>query len=69
MEELKFKTTLSCGGCKNKITPGMNEIKGISNWEVDLDDTDKILTVQATTDVEQQIKEVFEVKGFEVTRI
>ncbi|RYM33810.1 copper chaperone [Brumimicrobium glaciale] len=69
MEELRFKTTLKCGGCEEKITPGMNAINEVEEWDVDLDSADKILTVVVTKNVEDQIIEVVEKVGFEITKI
>ncbi|HLW29967.1 MAG TPA: heavy-metal-associated domain-containing protein [Brumimicrobium sp.] len=69
MEELRFKTTLKCGGCEEKVTPGLNAIDEIEEWDVDLDSPDKILTVFATKDVEDKIIEAVEKVGFEIEKI
>jgi len=44
METLKFKTNVKCNGCVAKITPYLNSLKGLENWNVDLADPQKILT-------------------------
>jgi len=69
MKELKFKTTLKCGGCEEKVTPGLNAINEIEEWDVDLDHPDKILTVYATEDIEDKIIEAVEKVGFELERL
>nr|WP_299207049.1 heavy-metal-associated domain-containing protein [uncultured Brumimicrobium sp.] len=69
MKELKFKTTLKCGGCEEKVTPGLNAINEIEEWDVDLDHPDKILTVYATKDIEEKIIEAVEKVGFELERL
>lgn len=69
MEELKFKTTLSCGGCESKVRPGLNAIEGIEKWEVDLASADKILTVKATKDVKAEVLEAIEAVGFSATEV
>lgn len=69
MEELRFKTTLKCGGCEEKVTPGLNAISEVEEWDVDLDSEDKILSVMATKDVSPQIIEVVEKVGFEIKPI
>lgn len=69
MKELKFKTTLKCGGCEEKVTPGLNVINEIEEWDVDLDHPDKILTVYATEDIEDKIIEAVEKVGFELERL
>jgi len=44
---LKFKTTINCGGCLAAVTPSLNQSVGTGNWHVDIDNPDKILTVNA----------------------
>lgn len=68
MIELKFKTTLKCAGCQEKVTEGLNNITAIENWNVDLESAEKTLTVRASEDVESQVKAVFEAKGFEAAK-
>ena len=46
MSTLKFKTNVSCGGCISKVTPHLNEVKGITKWSVDTNNPLKILTVE-----------------------
>lgn len=46
---LKFKTTINCGGCLAAVTPSLNQSVGEGNWQVDIDNPDKILTVNAGT--------------------
>jgi cation transport ATPase len=43
--QTSFKTTLNCGACVSKVTPGLNRITGLENWSVDTNDPDKRLTV------------------------
>lgn len=45
MESFKFKTNIKCGGCVAKVTPGLNETAGVDQWEVDINNPEKILTV------------------------
>lgn len=46
METIKFKTNIKCAGCLAQVGPGLNETVGENQWTVDLDSSDKILTVQ-----------------------
>lgn len=46
MSTLKFKTNVSCGGCIAKVTPHLNEVKGITKWSVDTMNPSKVLTVE-----------------------
>ena len=45
METLQFKTTIKCSGCIEKVTPFLNETVGENNWEVDLQNPQKVLTI------------------------
>lgn len=47
MKTLKFKTNVNCGGCIATITPHMNKVEGIINWNVDTANPQKIMTVEA----------------------
>jgi copper chaperone len=68
METLKFKTTLKCDGCLNKVTPSLNKIGGEGNWNVDLQNTPKVLTITSTAS-EKEIEKVFQENGFQAERI
>lgn len=46
MNTLKFKTDIKCTGCLEKVTPHLNEATGVEKWEVDLENPDKVLTVE-----------------------
>ncbi len=61
---LKFKTTLSCNGCKSKIAPFLNEAEGISSWDLDLENDDKILTVYSAGITHSEVKKIIENAGY-----
>lgn len=48
MNTLKFKTNIKCGACVATVTPHLTGAEGIENWQVDLQDPNRTLTV--TTD-------------------
>ena len=68
METLKFKTNIKCGGCVAKVTPGLNETAGINQWEVDINNPEKILTVTGESK-EDQIVAAVKDAGFVVEKI
>jgi copper chaperone len=68
MEALKFKTTIKCSGCVAKVTPHLNEIVGEGNWEVDLTDPSRILTVSDESDA-GKIKDAVEKAGFRAEKL
>jgi len=63
METSKFKTTIKCSGCIAKATPFLNEAFGEDNWEVDVNNPAKILTVVGESD-KSRIIETVEKAGF-----
>lgn len=60
-----FKTTLNCGSCVSKVTPGLNRIEGLDDWSVDTADPDKRLTASvAGPEVVTKIVAAVEAAGF-----
>jgi copper chaperone len=55
METFKFKTNIKCGGCVAGLTPHLDRIAGVKNWEVALQHPDRILTVEADTDLNENV--------------
>ncbi len=60
---MKFKTTIKCSGCVEKVTPFLNEAVGNEKWQVDTQNPAKVLTVQDEADRAKVIKAV-EKAGF-----
>jgi len=54
METLKFKTNIKCSGCIATSTPFLNDAVGEDNWEVDVQNADKVLTVATDEKVDAQ---------------
>lgn len=46
MKTLTFKTNIKCSGCINRVTPQLNNTKGIVKWSVDIFTPEKTLTVE-----------------------
>ena len=69
MEKLLFKTSLKCNGCINAITPGIESITEVKDWKVDLDSADKVLEVEASSDVTDQVIENVKKAGYEISRL
>jgi len=45
METLSFKTNINCNNCVAKVKPFLNQLENIENWQVDINNADKILSV------------------------
>jgi copper chaperone len=68
METLKFKTNIKCSGCVAKVTPHLDGSVGENNWQVDVNDQQKILTILTAAD-EAKVKEAVEHAGFKAEKI
>ncbi len=64
MKSLKFKTNINCSGCIAKVTPYLNEVKGISKWEVDTANPMKILTVETAAVTPAEITGILKTAGY-----
>lgn len=66
---LKFKTNINCMGCVAKVTPTLNEISEIENWEVDVQNKDKVLTIETQSLNQNEIVAAVEKAGFKIEKI
>ena len=55
MKIYKYKTSMTCGGCVSKVEKFLNAEKDILKWSVDLNSTDKILTIETENFESNQI--------------
>ncbi|MDO3641481.1 heavy-metal-associated domain-containing protein [Mucilaginibacter sp. L3T2-6] len=70
METLKFKTNINCGGCIATVTPALDALKYIQQWEVDTANPDKILTVKAENNLTAvQVIDALKQKGYNAIAI
>jgi copper chaperone CopZ len=65
-KNLKFKTNINCGGCVASVKPHLDNAPGISHWEVDTTNNDKILTVKSEGITEQEVIETVKKAGFKI---
>lgn len=56
-------------GCVAKVTPELNQLTAIENWEVDIQNKEKILTVAASSEREEEIIQAVEKAGFKIEKI
>jgi len=53
-----------CGSCIAKVTPVLNEIVGENNWNVDLKDPKRVLTVSDENGKENEIVPALQKVGY-----
>ncbi|HRG34266.1 MAG: heavy-metal-associated domain-containing protein [Saprospiraceae bacterium] len=63
---LQFKTNINCSGCIAKVTPFLNDAEGISHWEVDTNNKDKILSVESDGITEAEVMKKVQEAGFKI---
>ena len=69
METLKFKTSLKCGGCINAIKPGLESLDLAGKWNVDLENADKTLSVEAPEEMAEKILDSVKKAGYLISRL
>lgn len=65
MTQLKFKSTIKCGGCISTVQPELNNLPGVESWEVDIMHPDKILTVNSSTGDAQSVIDALKAVGYQ----
>ncbi|TPD65715.1 heavy-metal-associated domain-containing protein [Flavobacterium microcysteis] len=63
-KEFQFKTNINCGGCVASVKPHLDKAEGVSEWNVDTDNKDKILTIKAEGITEEQVLDIIKKTGF-----
>jgi len=66
MKTLKFKTNINCNNCIRSVTPFLNEVDSIEEWKVDIDNEDKVLTVESENGSEGEVVDAVKKAGFEI---
>lgn len=66
METLKFKTNIKCGGCVATVTPHLNAMTDLEQWNVNTEVADKVLTVTGDAEnLQQEVEEALKKAGFQ----
>ena len=65
MKTMQFKTNIKCDACVAKVTPHLNAVEGLENWEVDLKDPKRTLTVSAKEVESKKIEEALSKAGYQ----
>ncbi len=64
MKVIKLKTNIHCGGCIASVTPFLNGNSDIKKWDVDINNPQKVLTVQTEHLEANDIKSIVQKAGF-----
>ena len=66
MKILTFTSNIACNGCLSKVKPFLDELEGVIKWEVDIENPQKILTVQSNELSVDQIQEAVIKAGYQL---
>lgn len=69
MATMKFKTNINCGGCLGGVTPALDGNEAIKNWDVDLQNPDRTLTVETEALTADEVKAIVAGAGFEAESV
>jgi copper chaperone len=58
-----------CEGCIEKITPYLNANNEIRSWSVDIQNSNKVLTVETDNLTNEMIKEIVKKAGYNANEI
>lgn len=66
MRTERYKTNINCDNCVAKVREYINNVYGVSNWEVDTTSKEKVLTVNGEDFKEDELKRAVQDAGFEI---
>ena len=69
MKKYQFKTNIICEGCIEKVTPYLNANNEIKSWSVDIQNSNKILTVETDNLTDEMIREIVKQAGYSAQEI
>lgn len=70
MEKLSFKTNINCNNCIAKVKPFLNQVENIENWQVDINNADKILSVSGEEELTStEVIEAVLKAGFKIEEV
>ena len=64
MEQIKLKTNIKCSGCIASVTPFLDEALGQGNWNVNVADPSKVLTVNLNKEKQEDVIKAVEKAGY-----
>lgn len=66
MSTIHFKSNIKCSACVEKVKPVLDKHAEISNWEVDLKDPERILTIESENLDIDHLKKEIEEAGYKI---
>lgn len=69
MKTYQFKSNIKCSGCISKVSPVLEGEKRIQNWNVNLLDPNRVLSVSGDGITENEIVELIQKAGYKLEKI
>ncbi|QIX61825.1 heavy-metal-associated domain-containing protein [Hymenobacter lutimineralis] len=66
MPTLQFKTSINCANCLRAVTPFLNAEPSVEKWAVDTATPAKVLTVEGTNVIPEQVMKAVAQAGFDI---
>lgn len=66
MKVFTFTSNIACNVCLSKVKPFLDELDGVTKWEVDVNNPQKILTVESEELSAEQIQEAVAKAGYQL---
>jgi copper chaperone len=66
---MKFKTNIKCDGCIATVTPVLDQAVGAGNWQVDLVNPQRVLTIEHSGLSADAIKASLATVGYQAEEI
>lgn len=67
---MKFKTNARCGGCKAAITEALATLAPASDWQMDLESPDKVLTYTGSLNLNpEEVMAIVRQTGFSIEQL
>lgn len=65
----QFKTNIQCDGCIEAVTPYLDANNQISRWEIDVNSSNKLLTVETDHLSGEMIREIVRKAGYKAENL
>jgi len=69
MKILEFTTSINCNDCVQKVSPFLDKIAGVQNWEVATKNAKKLLTVRGKSVDANEVIKMVKKGGFKATLV
>ncbi len=66
---ISYKTNLKCNGCIAAVTPFFDKTEGIKKWTVDLENPDRVLTVELDGTDSERVKSLVKEAGYQAEEL